>query len=113
MQYLRCDVKAQLGDKVAVSASAATRIMVMSSRDFTRYKNHQTFSYYGVANERQFELDIPKSGTWVAVIEKGSKSITGSAAITRMPRDKARLSARTEAHEAPELADQSAAESEA
>lgn len=44
----------------------------MPEREFNKYKNNMSFTYYGGQKEGQYEFTIPKAGTWIIVVEKGS-----------------------------------------
>jgi len=72
MRYLRNTIKAQLGDKLSVHVSKPTRVLIMTDMQFRKYKNNLTFIYFGGHKESDYEFEIPKSGNWTVVVEKGS-----------------------------------------
>ena len=72
MRYLHGKTKVNKGGKIAVTISKPTKVLILSEKDFRRYKNNQTFTYYGGMKEDSYEFDVPKSGLWHVVIEKGS-----------------------------------------
>lgn len=74
MRFLYGKVKAQVGHIVKVEFSEPTRVLIMTEREFEKYKNNLTFTYYGGQKDSPYEFTIPKSGTWYVVVEKGSLS---------------------------------------
>ena len=44
----------------------------MTDREFKKYKNNNTFTYYGGYKDAPYEFVFPKSDAWEVVIEKGS-----------------------------------------
>ena len=72
MRYLHGKVKVNKGGKIAVTISKPTRVLILSEKDFRRYKNNQTFSYFGGAKEDSYEFEVPKSSVWHVVVEKGT-----------------------------------------
>lgn len=72
MRYLRAKVKAKSGERLTVEFSEPTRVLIMTDNEFKKYKNHNTFTYFGGEKESPFEFTIPKSTSWNVVVEKGS-----------------------------------------
>jgi len=72
MRYLHGKAKVNKGGKIAVTISKPTRILILSEKDFKRYKNNQTFTYYGGEKKDGYEFEAPKSGFWHVVVEKGT-----------------------------------------
>lgn len=87
MRFLYGKVKASVGHTVKVEFSKPTRVLIMTDREFVRYKNNLTFTYYGGHKESPYEFTVPKSGTWYVVVEKGTyyepEKIKASISITR------------------------------
>ncbi len=73
MRFLHGKVKARKGQKISVTFSAPTRVLVMTQRNFEKYKNNLTFTYYGGQKEDSpYEFSVPQYGDWYVVVEKGS-----------------------------------------
>lgn len=73
MRYLHCKIIARRGDVVQVKHSQPTRVLILEERDFKRYKNNQSFNYFGGHQEEApFEFILPRSTNWHVVVEKGS-----------------------------------------
>ncbi len=72
MRYLHGRTKVNKGGKITVIISKPTRILILTEKDFKKYKNNLTFSYYGGSKDDSYEFEVPKSGFWHVVVEKGS-----------------------------------------
>ncbi|MEZ4721825.1 MAG: DUF1883 domain-containing protein [Flavobacteriales bacterium] len=72
MRFLHGKLNAHSGDKITVDITKPTRVLIMREKEFNRYKNNITFTYYGGQKESQYEFTVPASGTWYVVIEKGT-----------------------------------------
>ena len=72
MRYLHGKVKANKGGKIRVKISAPTRVLIMNSKNYKRYSNNQTFTYYGGKKEGEFEFAVPTAIHWHVVVEKGT-----------------------------------------
>jgi hypothetical protein len=72
MRFLHGRVKANKGGTIKVTTTKPTRILIMSEREFKRYKNNISFTYYGGQKDGEFEFPVPKSDIWNVVVEKGS-----------------------------------------
>ncbi|NQV53008.1 MAG: DUF1883 domain-containing protein [Flavobacteriales bacterium] len=72
MRFLHGKVKANKGGKIKVSISSPTRVLIMNDRNYRRYKNNQTFTYYGGAKEGLYEFNVPSTNIYNVVVEKGS-----------------------------------------
>jgi hypothetical protein len=96
MRFLTGKVKARTGEKITVTTSRATRVLIMQERQYKRYKNNLTFTYYGGEKNEPYEFKVPASGTWMVVVEKGTylapidltANITKTEAEPREPRKK-------------------------
>lgn len=87
MRFLHGSLKAHIGDMITVQPSAPTRVLIMTDREFNKYKNNMSFTYYGGHKDDAYKFTIPKSGTWKVVIEKGTVNapvdLTANISITR------------------------------
>jgi hypothetical protein len=73
MRFLYGKVKARKGNVIRVTFSESTRILFMVEKEFNRYKNNLTFTYFGgLKDESPFDFVAPKASTWFVVVEKGS-----------------------------------------
>ena len=72
MRYLHQEVKTRKGETVKVDVSGKTRVLIMSQRQFKKYQNHSTFTYFGGIKEGSYEFVSPKDTRWVIVVEKGT-----------------------------------------
>ena len=86
MRFLYGKVKARKGNVIRVTFSESTRILFMVEKEFNRYKNNLTFTYFGgLKDESPFDFVAPKASTWFVVVEKGSyhqpKSIQASISL--------------------------------
>ena len=72
MRFLHGKLKAFTGEKITVEISTPTRILIMPERHFSKYRENMTFTYFGGQKDGSYEFVVPKSGTWVVVVEKGT-----------------------------------------
>jgi hypothetical protein len=72
MRYLHGKIKANKGGKITVTISKKTRVLILTEKDFKRYKNNQTYTYFGGVKEGSYDFTAIKSGVWHVVVEKGS-----------------------------------------
>jgi hypothetical protein len=73
MMFLYKQFKANKGNKIRVKFSAPTRVLFMDEKQFNRYKNNQTFTYFGGHKEDSpYDFVVPRSTRWYTVVEKGS-----------------------------------------
>lgn len=73
MKFLYQRFNARRGQKVQVEFSTPTKVKLLSSSDFDRYRKCRTNSYYGGQYEKSPAIfEVPNDGEWVAVIEKGT-----------------------------------------
>lgn len=72
MRFLHGKLKAFTGEKITVEISTPTRVLIMPERHFSKYRENMTFTYFGGQKEGSYEFTVPKSGTWVVVVEKGT-----------------------------------------
>lgn len=91
MRFLYQKVRAQKGNKIKISVSQPTRVLVMNNKNYKRYKNNQTFTYFGGEKDGTYEFTAPLSIDWNVVVEKGTfhspASVTASIAIERTTAD--------------------------
>jgi hypothetical protein len=73
MRYLRTSFYAKKGQAVKVTFDQPAKIMLMSDRDFKKYKNNSgTISYQGgLVKESPLVLEISSAGTWHVIVELG------------------------------------------
>jgi hypothetical protein len=93
MRYLYGKIKAHAGECLNIQFSQPTRILIMPERHFKKYRDNLTFTYFGGHKESPYEFTIPKAGTWVVVIEKGtySEPIAMDASISKITGDAPKL----------------------
>ncbi|MEQ9187121.1 MAG: DUF1883 domain-containing protein [Cryomorphaceae bacterium] len=72
MRFLHGKAKASKGDKIRISVSRPTRILIMNSSNYRRYKNHQTFTYFGGQKEGTYEFTVQSTNIWNVIVEKGT-----------------------------------------
>ena len=72
MRFLRAKVKARVGERLTVEFSEPTKVLIMTDREFKKYQNHNTYSFFGGEKESPYEFTVPKSTSWNVVVEKGS-----------------------------------------
>lgn len=88
MKFLHQPFSAKKNDRIVVSFSKPTRVLLIHSSHFKNYKGGKTYQYRGGHSEKSpVEFIIPEPGTWHAIIEKGTfKSpieVTGKAKLVR------------------------------
>ena len=86
MRFLHKPFTANAKDVVVVEFSAPTKILLLHSAEFKRYKGGRTYRYRGGFSEKSpIEFTIPHQGVWHAVIEKGTYrnplQVTGNAKL--------------------------------
>lgn len=72
MRFLHGKLKAFTGEKIKVKISMPTRVLIMPERQFNKYRENMTYTYFGGQKDGEYEFSVPKSGTWVIVVEKGT-----------------------------------------
>ncbi|HAW20552.1 MAG TPA: hypothetical protein DCX14_10245 [Flavobacteriales bacterium] len=118
MRFLHGKIKAQSGEKIKVSISKPTRILIMPMREFKKYKENFTFTYFGGQKEDSYEFTVPKAGTWIVVVEKGTYlkpidievKISKESAPAAAPKRKEKKKNKKKEVEAPELEDAAGSE---
>jgi hypothetical protein len=79
-------MKVNKGGKINVTFSKPTRVLIMTDREFKKYRENITFTYYGGHKESPYEFVVPKTDVWHIVVEKGSynkpEAITASFSAT-------------------------------
>jgi len=72
MRFLYGKVKAKKGSIIRVSFSSPTRVLVLTQREFNKYRNNLSYTYYGgFQEESPYEFTAPKQNYWFVVVEKG------------------------------------------
>lgn len=72
MKYLRCPIKAKKGERVVLHFDQATRVMILDSRQLTRYREGQSYQYRGgFREESPQQFEIYRDGEYHAVVELG------------------------------------------
>lgn len=73
MRFLHGKVKAYKGQTIEITFSEPTRVLVMNQKNFEKYKNNLTFTYYGgMKEDSPYSFKVPVSGEWYVVVEKGT-----------------------------------------
>lgn len=72
MKFLHGKLKVNKGGKITVNFSKPTRVLVMTEREFKKYRDNITYTYYGGHKESPYEFTAPKSDVWHVVVEKGT-----------------------------------------
>lgn len=86
MKFLHRPFTAKANDRIKVTFSKPTKILLIHSGQFKNYKGGRTYEYRGgFKEESPAEFIVPFPGTWHAIIEKGTYNnpldVTGSAEI--------------------------------
>ena len=73
MRYLRSSFYAKKGQAVKVTFDQPAKILLLSDRNFKKYKNNSgTITYQGgFVEESPLVLEIESAGTWHVIIELG------------------------------------------
>ena len=72
MKFLHLPIQAKYGHIVRVHFTTPTKIKLIHTSEFPKYKNGRTYRYRGgYYEESPAEFEIPFDGTWHAVVEKG------------------------------------------
>lgn len=86
MRFLHGKMKVNKGGKINVTFSKPTRVLIMTDREFKKYRENITFTHYGGHKESPYEFVVPKTDVWHIVVEKGSynkpEAITASFSAT-------------------------------
>lgn len=73
MKFLHKPFQAKAKDRIVITFDKPTRVLLIHSRYFEKYKGGRTYDYRGGFSEKSpVEFIIPFDGTWHAVIEKGT-----------------------------------------
>ncbi|MEX2596016.1 MAG: DUF1883 domain-containing protein, partial [Salibacteraceae bacterium] len=73
MKFLHGKKKVNRGGSITVDFSKPTRVLIMNNREFRKYKDNISFTYYGGFKEDSpYDLTIPKTDVWHVVVEKGA-----------------------------------------
>ncbi len=108
MRYLHQEVKTRKGETIKVDLSGKTRVLIMSQRQFKKYQNHSTFTYFGGIKEGSYEFVSPKDSRWVIVVEKGTRAspLQVTAHVSIVPAEPRAPRAKVEAAAEPEHAEE-------
>jgi len=73
MKFLHKPFNAKAKDKIEVSFDSPTKVLLIESSHFQRYKKGQTYQYRGGYFENSpVTFEVPFEATWHAIIEKGT-----------------------------------------
>jgi hypothetical protein len=86
MRFLQKPFLAKTKDKIEVTFDKPTKVLLLESSQFSRYKKGHTYQYRGgEAEQSPVTFTVPFEATWHAVIEKGSYNhpldVTGNAKL--------------------------------
>ncbi len=86
MKILQKPFTAKEKDKIEVTFDKPTKVLLIESSQFTRYKKGLTYQYRGgKAEQSPVTFTVPFDGIWHAVIEKGTYTnpleVTGNAKL--------------------------------
>lgn len=88
MKFLHKPFQAKAKDRIIVTFSHPTRVLLIHTSFFSKYKKGQTYQYRGgFSEDSPVEFIVPFDGQWHAVIEKGTYKnpldLTGNAELVR------------------------------
>lgn len=88
MKFLHKPFEAKAKDRIEVKFSKPTRVLLIHSRQFEKYKRGRTYHYRGgQADVSPVEFEVPFDGVWHAIIEKGTfrhpLDVTGNARLIK------------------------------
>jgi len=73
MKFLHKPFAAKAKDQIEVSFDSPTKVLLIESGQFERYKKGQTYQYRGGFSEQSpVTFEVPFEATWHAIIEKGT-----------------------------------------
>lgn len=73
MKFLHQPFTAKAGQRIIVTFNRPTRVLLIHSTQFPKYKGGRTYKYFGGFMEQSpAEFDVPSEGVWHAIIEKGT-----------------------------------------
>ena len=112
MRFLHGKVKGHAGERISITFSQPTRVLIMPERQFEKYRNNLTFTYFGGHKESPYEFTFPKSGNWIVGIEKGTyhnpidlkasiSKISPDPMLAEAPKSKKKKKKKKEKEEAP------------
>lgn len=104
MKFLHQPFKSKSGQRIRVHFDKPTRVLLIHSQQFDRYKRGKTYQYRGgEADESPVHFDVPFEGVWHAVIEKGTYSnpleVSGRAELLAIPHHTLNGSEQMETHQ--------------
>jgi len=88
MKFLHQPFTAKKNDRIIVSFSEPTKVLLIHSSQFKNYKGGRTYQYRGGESDKSpVEFIVPAPGVWHAIIEKGTfknpLDVTGNAKLVR------------------------------
>lgn len=86
MKFLHKPFNAKTGQVIVVTFSKPTKVLLIESTEFEKYKRGKTYRYRGgFSKTSPVEFVVPHTGIWHAIIEKGSYynplNVTGNATL--------------------------------
>ncbi len=86
MKFLHKPLKAKSGERIIVEFDKPTKVLMVHSSQFNKYKGGRTYQYRGgFQEESPVEFKVPFEGVWHAIIEKGTYDkpldVSGSARV--------------------------------
>jgi len=89
MKFLQQQFTAKAGQRIIVTFSKPTRVLLIHSTQMSKYKGGKTYNYFGgFAEKSPVEFEVTNEGVWHAIIEKGNYSnpleVTGSAKLAKI-----------------------------
>ena len=72
MKYSYKDGNFRKGDILSIAVDRKVNIYLMNDINFSKYKNNNSFEYYGgTANNSPYNITVPSTGHWYIVIDLG------------------------------------------
>lgn len=87
MNFLQFDIgNCQRGEVVEVTLTSRANVRLMSSSDFSNYKNGRWHSYIGgLARKSPVRLQVPNSGHWYVAVDMQGLRGTTRASVRKLP----------------------------
>ncbi len=87
MNYIQFDLgNCQRGEAVEVTLTNGANVRLMTSSDFSNYKNNRNHKYIGgLATRSPFKLQIPNSGHWYVTVDMQGLKGSTNASIRKVP----------------------------
>jgi hypothetical protein len=88
MRYLHGTVKANNEQAIRVHFDQPTRVLFLDDKNYNKYKDGLSFTYYGGHKEDSpVDFKVPYGGKWHVIVEKGwfnPKDISSSIELVRL-----------------------------